>query len=133
MAFTSSKYDECQRKQSTATSVAPMQYQMYLGAYINNGSCNKVAVKDQLSLIDIESELRGGNRFHSRCASKQYQPGVQYVPGQANSGISTFDRRANIVVNPAVCPDVSNMLIFNSGIKRPKHSGIRVPSMERCS
>jgi hypothetical protein len=106
-----------------------MQYRMYAGSNINGNSCNVVPPAKHFSMVDINSELRGLNRFHSECGRKMYNPdGSIRKYGLGNTAISTFDARANVAINPAVCPDVTRNLIFNSGIVRPVHPGYTLPT-----
>lgn len=104
-----------------------MQYEMYLGAYVNGNSCNTVKPTEHFSQVDIESEMKGLNRFHPRTVEKMYSANGSVVQAGSTNAISTFDPRAHVNVNPAVCPDVSKHLIFNSGVQRPMHPGYVMP------
>ena len=131
--FNRTRYDPCGTQARLKQSIGPMQYRMYPGSNINRNSCNLLPANaaNAYSMVDVNSELLGLNRFHGVCADKMYNKDgsvKRNTYGLGNSAISTFDPRANVAFNPAVCPDVHKNLYFNSGIVRPSTPGYTLPS-----
>lgn len=134
MSFTKPRYDADSAKADLKQSVMPMQYNMYLGAHVNGNVCNATPPAKHYSQIDVESDMKGLNRFHPRTVEKMTSPDSTASQIGSNSLISTFDPRAHVNVNPAVCPDVTRHLFFNSGIQRPNTPGYAMPSAKvSCS
>lgn len=129
MSFTKPRYDADAYKADLKQSVAPMQYQMYQGASVNENRCQVVPPTQHFSQVDIESDMKGLNRFHPKSGEKMYSAdGKSTMQAGSSSAISTFDPRAHININPAVCPDVTRHLLRNSGIERPVGPGYTMPS-----
>ena len=134
MSFNRPRYDNDAYTADLRQSLAPMHYQLYHGAHVNGTRCNPVLPKQHYSQVDVESDLSGRNRFHARTMEKLVHPDGYVSLTGAGHAISTFDPRAHVNVNPAVCPNVTKHLIFNSGIKRPTNPGYVVPDQKlSCS
>lgn len=130
MSFTKPRYDASAYRADLKQSVAPMQYEMYLGAHVNGNRCSPLAPQEHFSQVDIESDMLGLNRFHAKTVEKMYTTTTTGAVAQvgAYNAISTFDPRAHVNVNPAVCADVTKHLIFNSGVQRPIYPGYTMPN-----
>lgn len=132
MSFERMLYDPCNAQSRLKQSVGPMEYRMYSGANVNFNSCNNASIASKqptVPLIDINSELRGLNRFSAHSVNNRFsRDGHLRHSIESGMGMSTFDPRANVYFNPMVCPDVSKHLIFNSGIPRAQNPGYHLPS-----
>ncbi len=127
--FTNQMYDNCEFQRRTLESKGPLDYQLDRTKFVNLSRC-QVYQPNYVSLIDTESEIKGINRFASKCSNFKYTPSCQFYPGQKNVCLSTF---VPVSLPPEVCPDVEQYLYFNNGLLRPMEIvGNRFPNKRIC-
>lgn len=107
-SFTRLTHDACSYRVDLQQSTSPLKYAMYSGKFENNSKC----VHDSDSfyhpfdnvIVDMESELKGITRAHSRCPSRKYSP----TCGKSKVCTSTFHPSVPIVMAHEACPIVHN-------------------------
>jgi hypothetical protein len=127
--FTKLTDDNCAVQLRTNRSRGPYEYQMYRGAYVNSARCH-VDQKKYVSLVDIESELKGRSRSASDCNQFQYNANSKLNP---RGTIGTFSPLVPVSLPPQVCPDAEKYLYFNNGLLRPTNVGQRFPNPNICA
>ena len=131
--FTRSNDDLCNRTlRETRESIFPGNYQLQRTKYVNCSKC-EVVKPQQLSLVDVESELKNITRFNSRCPQFKYSPSCKFslAPGARNSCVSTYSNIVPTALPAQVCPDTERYLYFNNGLIRPSNP-LRWPSPLVC-
>lgn len=88
MSFNRLRYDTCFYKENLRSSMSVGGYQMYAGKYDNDNKCrvefgivggNDVSLYNG-NIVDLESDLRGQNRFASLCSKYKYSPVCKQNP-----------------------------------------------------
>ncbi len=130
--FTSGFDDSCQVTQRLKESVGPYEYQMNRTKYVNCNKC-EIVKPQQISLVDVESELKNITRFNSRCNQFKYNPSCKFsmTPGAKNYCLSTFSNLVPTALPAQVCPDTERYLYFNNGLIRPANP-LRWPTPLVC-
>ena len=93
MSFNRLKYDTCTLVQEQQNNVTTLSYLLSPMPFEHGNKCRHefglvggTAVSHvEGNLVDLESDLRGQTRTHSRCAASRYQPGcaqetTQHLP-----------------------------------------------------
>ena len=107
--LTKSKYDRCSYERDLYESTRPLDYQMSPFKFEN---CSKCQVDGNFwrpfdkDVVDIESDLKGINRFYSRCAQFKYNKDCKKSP----TCTSTFEQNVPRIADRNVCPIVSSGL-----------------------
>ena len=112
MSFNNLIYDKCATEQRLRTSVAPGNYNMYAGQFVNNARCRPPfgAFADygvsqyNGNIVDLESNLLGIDRRASLCNANQFQAND---PRFSSSNL----------INARTCP---NMFERPAPVKAPK-------------
>lgn len=117
-------YDECDYRRRLCQSVTPGNYRLYFGFAENNNRCidKQVYYKQNPMLVETESELKNIRRPLSHCNKFKYNPSCP----RSNTCISTFDKKAPIVLDQSLCPIVHNNII------KPKTTGIHMDNRNGC-
>jgi hypothetical protein len=126
--FTKLSDDNCAVQDRTFRSRGPYDYQMYRGAYVN---CSRCTVNQDkiVSLIDVDSELKGRNRSASNCPQFMYNVNSRLNP---KGTLGTFSPLAPVSLPPEVCPDAERILYFNNGLLHPTNIGPKFPNPNIC-
>ncbi len=117
-------YDNCNYEKRLYESTSPLTYQLYFGKHENCKKCvhDNFPVKYQASIVDAESELKNITRPLSECDQFKYSPSCK----RSGLCLSTFDKKATVVLPPEVCP-----IIYNN-IPRQNHPGYHLPNPNIC-
>jgi len=98
-------YDKCAYQQKLNESITPGEYRLYAGYFENEKACCGLDKRPRWGkIVDVESELKNQTRFVSKCACEKYNPKCEGL----DHCISTYDKKAPIVMAPQVCPIVYN-------------------------
>ena len=118
-------YDCCDYAQSLQQSVDPLQYNLYFGAQENCSKCidKKAWFKQDLAIVDIESDLLNLTRPLSNCDQYKYNPNCKASP----ECISTFDPNVPVILSPSLCPIVYNNIPVQT------NPGYTLPNPNICS
>lgn len=120
--LTNTKYDNCANQTYIKETTSPFAYQMQAYKFNNCNRCKVDRIWQPFELVDIETELRGQNHPLSQCD--------QFKHSQAciNKGkcMSTFSKKMPIVLEPSLCPIVTN------NIPRATHPGYTMPKKQVC-
>lgn len=113
-------YDPCAYKQYLDQSVDPLYYEMYFGKEENCHKCidKKAWYKQDVPIVNIESELLNITRPLSDCSNWKYNPNCK----TSSRCISTFDPNAPKIMSPSLCPIVYNNIPIQTDV------GYRLPN-----
>ena len=117
------KYDCCTYKTDLRQSTSPLGYMLYEGKFENCGKCmhnNVFYRKQDVRLVDVESELSNRTRVGTRCPEFKYNPNCK----RSRSCFSTFDKENPITPAPEICPIVHNNIpkMTTPGYVLPRHN-----------
>ena len=118
--------DVCEVKRSIVESVSPGDYRIYPPYGENCGKCvykNKFYMKNDVEVVDTESELKNITRPNTRCPELKYNPKCK----KSKMCVNTFDPSNPIIPSPEVCPPVSN------NNYKPTHKGFLDYAFMKCS
>lgn len=107
-SFNRLKYDRCAFEGDTFQSTQPLQYRMSMDPYENDNKCvfdkDSYYYKNDDTIVDTESELKGIKRKASKCPQNKYNPNCE----KSDTCVSTYDVSVPIVFAQEVCPIVKN-------------------------
>jgi hypothetical protein len=132
MSSTKLMYDDCAHRQKTVDSTSLVNYHFFKGKFENCTSCNVQRLElneptreGTIPLVDIESELDGRTRPHTKCDQFKFHPKCDR-PGFC---INKDDPRVHVNNEPSVC--FNPKLAWNN-IKKPNDVGYRLPNPNAC-
>lgn len=132
MSSTRLLYDDCACRQRTVDSTSLVNYYFFKGKFENCTDChtqrlelNEPTREGTIPLVDIESELDGRNRPHSKCDQFKFHPNCSR-PGFCING---KDQRVHVNNPPDVC--FYPKLAWNN-IRKASDPGYRLPNPYMC-
>ncbi len=122
--FSRLRYDTCAYDRYLAESTSPLAYRLYGGQREHCKKCihDKFYFKQDVELVDAESELKNITRASTKCPKFKYSPTCP----KSYSCFNTFDATVPVSLTPEVCP-----IVFNN-IPVIKTPGYEVPPVTRC-